>query len=416
MSAGRIRSRGPLSALLVMAAASTVGCVQLDRLSAVPAAETQQASVMGVANARYVLDDKPPAAMIAEFKRAYDREVAYQRRHGRGGPLPPAIYLAVSGGGDNGAFGAGLLVGWTERGNRPNFKAVTGISTGALTAPFAFLGPEYDPALTEVYTAIDANDVLAKRSMLAAVTDDAMADSRPLLAMISKYLNDEMVAKIAREYEKGRLLMVATTNLDAAKPVIWNIGAIASSGNPQSTELIRRILLASASIPGVFPPVMFDVDINGTAYQEMHGDGGAVAQTFLYPPTIAVVGFSPEIRARGRTAYLIRNGKLFEDWKQVERKTLSVAGRAVSTLIASNGVGDMYRIYSTTRRDRVGYNLAFIESDFTEPYKDPFDRDYMNALFNYAKAKGRAGYPWRKAPPGLSTPEAVSARTATLRQ
>jgi len=390
--------------MLIVVAVGLAGCAQLNRLSAVPAAGTKQATIPGIPNARYVLDEARPAELIAEVKRAYEREVAFQTRIGRVGPLPPANFLAISGGGDNGAFGAGLLVGWSERGTRPQFKAVTGTSTGALTAPFAFLGSQYDAALTDVFTGIDAKDIFEKRPILAAVADDAMTDSKPLYAMIAKYVDDDMVANIAHEYDRGRLLMVATTNLDAGKPVIWNIGAIAASKDPHSVELIRRVLLASASIPGVFPPVMFDVELDGQRHQEMHGDGGVVAQAFLYPPTIKLASFNPDVRVRARTAYIIRNGKTFDDWEQVERKTLSIASRAVSTLIVSNGVNDMYRIYQTTRRDGVGYNLALIDNDFSEPYKGPFDRDYMNRLFDYAKAKAKAkgGYPWRKTPPGGS--------------
>lgn len=375
------------------------GCAGIDRLSAVPAAETKIAAVYGIPNARYVLDDTARTELVAEFQRSYEREVAHARM--RRLPLPSAVYLALSGGGDNGAFGAGLLVGWTDRRTRPSFKAVTGISTGALSAPFAFLGSQYDPSLASVYTDTDLADVAVKRPIIAGLTSDALADSGPLLKMITHHLTDEMVASIGREYNSGRLLFIGTTNLDAARPVIWNIGAIAASGNPRGPELIRRVLLASASIPGIFPPVMLEVEMNGATFQEMHGDGGAVAQTFLYPPTVSLARMSARAPARRRTAYIIRNGKLFEDWKQVDRTTLSVAGRAVSTLIASNGVGDLYRIHAVTRRDGVGFNYALIEPDFTEPYKGPFDRGYMNALFAYGRAKGRSGKMWRSAPPGM---------------
>lgn len=184
--------------LLVVAVA---GCSSLDRLPAVPQAETKQATFLDLENARFVIDETLPKPLIEEFKRAYEREVAYYRGSG----LPPANYLAISGGGDNGAFGAGLLVGWSESGTRPVFKGVTGISTGALTAPFAFLGPEYDSALTGVYTQTDLHDVLTKRSVLAAVANDAMTDTAPLYQMISTFMDDAMMAAIAREYDKGRL-------------------------------------------------------------------------------------------------------------------------------------------------------------------------------------------------------------------
>ena len=396
------RSRAGTISTLFFVLACAAGCASLERLPAVPQVETKQATFLGIPNARYVLDETTPSGLIAEFRSAYEREVAYHRALGRRDALPAANYLAISGGGDNGAFGAGVLVGWSERGTRPVFKGVTGISTGALSAPFAFLGRDYDYALTNVFTTTDAADVFDKRPLLAAIADDGMTDTAPLYRMISSYVDDEMIGKIAQEYDKGRLLMIATTNLDAGRPVIWNIGAIAKSSHPLAKDSIRRILLASASIPGVFPPVMFDIELEGRKFQEMHGDGGATAQTFLYPPSISIRSLTVTTAPRSRTAYIIRNGKALEEWKETERKTLSIAGRAVSTLISSNGVGDMYRIYGTTKRDGVGFNLALIESDFQEPYKGPFDKEYMNKLFDYGREKAKLGNPWRKAPPGLA--------------
>ena len=337
--------------------------------------------------------------MIAEFRRQYAREAAYLNSVHR--PLPDSNYLAISGGGDNGAFGAGILVGWSEHGKRPMFKGVTGVSAGALLAPFAFVGPEYDPALTEIVTTIDQKNVFESRPIIAAIGSDAMADTTPLGNLIARYVDERVVANIAREYGRGRLLFIATTNLDAGQSVVWNIGAIAQSGRPDAIGLIRKILLASAAIPAMFPPVMFDVTYGGTAHQEMHVDGGAIAQAFLYPPSIAVSklgGIGPK---RARTAYIIRNGKLRVEAAQTERRTLSIATRAVSTLTASSGVGDLYRIYTTTKRDGVQFRLAFIEDDFKESHESEFDRAYMNRLFEYARAKARTGYPWRRAPPGL---------------
>jgi Patatin-like phospholipase len=398
--AGRaIARRMFFPSLLALAAGAIAGCASLERLPAVPEAQTKQALFLGLPNARFFIDGAPPTALVAEFKAAAARELAH--RHDVAGPAPRADILALSGGGDSGAFGAGLLVGWSERGTRPTFKGVTGVSTGALIAPFAFLGKAYDPALAKLYTGVTADDIFAARPFLAALSADAMADTAPLSRMIASYVTDELVAEIAGEYDKGRLLMIGTTDLDAGRPVIWNIGAIAKSGHPLAKESIRKILLASASIPGLFPPVMFDIEIDGRMFQEMHGDGGATAQTFLYPATISLRNV-PALPERARRVFIVRNGKALEDWQETERKTLAIAGRAVSTLIASNGIGDMYRIYTTSRRDGVDFNLAMIEPDFQEPYKGPFDQSYMTALFEYGRAKAKAGYPWRKVPPGLA--------------
>ena len=217
-----------------------------------------------------------------EFAAAADRQ---RQSHGlaANAPLPEVQLLAVSGGGENGAFGAGLLCGWSEQGTRPVFELVTGVSTGALTAPFAYLGSSYDPQLRAVYTELTSSSVFSKRDLTAALFDDALTDNSPLFKTISGYLNEEMLAALAKGYEDGRLLLIGTTDLDAQQPVIWNIGAIAKSGHPRALDTIRRILLASAAIPGAFPPTMFDVTLDGKPYQEMHVDGGAFAQAFLYP-------------------------------------------------------------------------------------------------------------------------------------
>jgi predicted acylesterase/phospholipase RssA len=330
---------------------------------------------------------------------SYKREAALAASQGR--RLPTANFLAISGGGENGAFGAGLLVGWTEAGTRPEFKLVTGISTGALTAPFAFLGPAYDQQLKAVYTTVDQDDVLKKRSVLAAVFDDALTDNSPLHNLVATYVTQDMLEAIAAENAKGRLLLIGTTNIDARRPVIWNIGKIAASGNPNALELVRKILVASAAIPGAFPPTMIDVEVDGESYQEMHVDGGASAQVFVYPPKLRLAELSAEVGAtRKRRLFVIRNSRLDPDWADTKRKTLSIAGRAISSLIQTQGVGDLYRIYATAQRDGVDFNLAFIPETFDVPLPEPFDRHYMNELFETGYSLGRAGYPWAKAPPG----------------
>jgi predicted acylesterase/phospholipase RssA len=388
------RMRAPMLIFIALAAG---GCTQLGRLAAVSAEDTGRASLLGISDARFLPSDT--TAMLTLGQRLYEREVRYFAALHR--PVPPEYLLAISGGGDNGAFGAGLLVGWSESGTRPAFKIVTGISTGALIAPFAFLGSEFDPVLAEMYTTIEQKDIFQRRPMLAGFASDALADSTPLRNLISKYLDARIVERIGGEYRHGRGLIVITTNLDAGVPVIWNIGAIAESGHPEAVGLIRKILLASASIPALFPPVMFDVTVNGVDHQELHVDGGASMQTFLYPATLRIGKIAAAGVPRKRIAYVMRNGRLAEDWNEVERSTLSIANRAVATLTTNSGVGDLYRMYALAKRDGVGFQLAFIDDDFAEPHPAEFDHGYMTKLFEYARAKARAGYPWRSAPPGF---------------
>jgi hypothetical protein len=377
-------------------------CSSFDRRGAVPPAERRDAAVLRIANARFFVDQ--PAAMAAEQELALNRE-AKSLGISRGGILPTAHLLSLSGGGDNGAFGAGLLVGWTAHGDRPKFKLVTGVSTGALIAPFAFLGPDYDSALTDVYTNINPSKVYEKRFLAtAALTEDALSDSTPLYETISHYVDETMLATIAAEYQKGRLLLIQTTDLDAGRPVLWNIGAIAASGDPKSLGLIRHVLLASASIPAAFPPVLFDVEANGKTYQEMHVDGGAVSQAFLVPPSLNTrdVLQRSGFQRKAVVAYIIRNGRLTAEWSDVDRLTLPIAEKAVSTLINYNGVGDLYRMYLVTQRAGATFNLAYIGDDFNAKHPEDFDQGYMRALYRFAYEKAVKGYPWDHSPPGFA--------------
>jgi predicted acylesterase/phospholipase RssA len=356
--------------------------------------------VLGIPNERFFpLYGTEP--LEAEVGAAADR-LRMAQGLAPGAPLPEVQLPAVSGGGKNGAFGAGVLNGWSDFGNRPVFELVTGVSTGALTAPFAYLGSSYDPQLRAVYTELDVSHVLKQRGLTAALWDDAMADNSPLFKTISQYLDDAMLAALAKRYEDGALLLIGTSDIDAQQPVNWNIGAIAKSGHPRALDTIRRILLSSAAIPGALPPTLFDVTVNGVAYQEMHVDGGAFAQTFLYPA--AVTRQRRQLMAQKKVvtpavAYIIRNGKLDARWASTERSTMGIASRAISTMIAASGVNDVIRIYTTTQRDGVDYNLAYIGPDFTQKLPAPFDQRYMRALYDYGYQRARHGYNWAKKPP-----------------
>ena len=383
------------------------GCATPPRQPAVPDQLQNQAQIPGLEKVRYRIGNPDDLAEMArEGLESVKREQADRTANGQSGPLPPATFLAISGGGDNGAFGAGLLNGWTVAGDRPTFKLVTGVSTGALTAPFAFAGPAYDATLKEVYTTISAKDILEPRSLLAALTSDAMADNHPLQKLISKYVDQALLDVIAAEYAKGRLLLVGTTDLDARRGIIWNLTRIAASRDPKALELFRTLMVASAAIPGAFPPSMIDVEVGGRPYQEMHVDGGATAQVFIYPPSLNIKDETREfgLKPRERRAYVIRNSRLDPEWAQVERSTMTIAGRAISSLIHTQGIGDLYRIYLTTQRDGVDFNLAFIPDSFNAPHTEDFDTEFMRKLFAVGYDLAAKGYPWQKKPPGFTSP------------
>lgn len=309
-------------------------------------------------------------------------------------------FLAISGGGSNGAFGAGLLVGWTASGKRPQFDAVTGVSTGSLIAPFAFLGPAYDRQLREVYTEISGKDIYRRKGLLSIIGGDSAVDDTPLRHLVARYVDDRLLADVAREHAKGRRLLVGTTNLDAERPVVWDMGAIASSREPNRRQLFCDILVASASIPGVFPPARLAVTADGRRYDEMHVDGGTTNQVFLFPSNFtardvnAMIGRSPK-----RTLYVIRNGKVAPEWSAVKPKITAIAAKSLASLIKTQGIGDLYRMYANAQRDRIAYNAIWVPASFELTEKEPFDPVYMKSLFNLGYRMGRDGIPWSKAPP-----------------
>ena len=376
------------------------------RHAAVPSELTAKAEIPGMPGVRYVGGgDMTELSRIAlESVRI---EQALLAKQGHKGPLPPSVFLAISGGGDNGAYAAGLLNGWTAAGTRPEFKLVTGISTGALIAPFAFLGPKYDATLKEVYTTISPKDVLVPRNVITGFLSDAMADNAPLWALTRKSVTADLLKEVAAEYAKGRFLLVATADLDARRGIIWDMGKIASHGPPEALNLFVSVMIASASIPAGFPPTMIDVEAGGKRYQEMHVDGGTMAQVFVYPASIRIGEAAAAIGVtRERKVYVIRNARLDPDWAQVERSTMSIAGRAIASLIHTQGIGDLYRIYSTAVRDGVDFNLTFIPASFNFPHKEEFDNAYMRALYDVGYDQGVKGIPWAKTPPGFTAPAA----------
>jgi predicted acylesterase/phospholipase RssA len=386
------------------------GCVSAPkRMEAVPAALTAKAEIPGMPGVRYVaFGDMSELSRVGV--EALKQEQDYLAKQGHKGPMPPAVYIAISGGGDNGAYTAGLMNGWTAAGTRPEFKIVTGISTGALIAPFAYLGPKYDATLKKVYTTISPKDVLEARGLITGFLSDAMADNAPLWNLTRQTVTEDLLKEIAAEYAKGRFLLIATADLDARRAIIWDMGKIASYGGPKALDLFISVMIASASIPGGFPPTMIDVEVDGKRYQEMHVDGGTMSQVFVYPASIRVneLALSTGV-SRERRLYVIRNARLDPDWANVERSTMSIAGRAVASLIHTQGIGDLYRIYATAQRDGVDFNLTFIPPTFNFPHKEEFDNDYMRKLYDVGYDFALKSLPWMKVPPGFGPPDTAAA-------
>lgn len=311
--------------------------------------------------------------------------------------------LAISGGGANGAYGAGFLKGWSKEGSRPLFKIITGVSTGAIIAPFAFLGKDYDDELETYYTTMSTSDVMRSKGFLGPLFGDSFASNAPLAKKIAEMATKENLEKIAAEHRRGRRLFVGTANLDAQRFVVWDMGAIASRGD---VELFRRVVLASAAIPMVFPPSVFKVAVDGKVYDELHADGGTMTQVFSVYKLLdgmqdaaKSVGLDPS-KIRGRL-YIIRNGYMSTQYKKVKTDLQSLAQRAFDTIIDAQGVGDAYRLYVYMEKRGNDYNLAFIPPDFKSEAKEMFDPKDMRRLFDRGYEDAAGGYKWHKMPPGL---------------
>ena len=320
-------------------------------------------------------------------------------------------HLALSGGGANGAFGAGFLNGWSSSGSRPAFKIVTGVSTGALMAPFAFLGPSYDAALREFYTTTSSRDIFILGSMFRlaqrALFDEALADTGPLATLIERHVDAELMQRVAEAHDRGRRLYIGTVNLDSLRFVVWNMGLIAKTGRPEALTLFRKVMLASASIPIVFPPVFFDVEINGQRFDEMHVDGAVGARVFynegLFSPGI--------IRDRGRHGdatgrediFVIHNGQLFPAPRPTRRTVLGITTRVLDATGRSAVIGDLFRIYSIARREEATFHWVTIPDGIEMAGEEVFDPSSMTALFDIGYRSAAAGAPWATIPPGLHT-------------
>ncbi|MGI9237541.1 MAG: patatin-like phospholipase family protein, partial [Woeseiaceae bacterium] len=381
-----------------------VGCAAVQVRSPVPSELVGEAEIPGIPKARF-WGDEWPRWLADRLTTITDSEAREQL-----GVLfdAPHNYLAISGGGANGAFGAGLLAGWTESGKRPEFTVVTGISTGALTAPFAYLGSEYDDVLKEVYTTISTKDIAVRKrpSILSLFRKEAVSDTAPLRALIEETINAEVIAAIAEEYRsEGRTLFIGTVNLDSARSVIWNIGEIANSDYPRRHALIHDILQASSAFPIAFPPVMIPVSVGTETYDEMHVDGGAGMQVFMYPAAVDFRQMTERLKVHGQPkVYVIRNANLNLDYAGVQRTMIPIAQRSISSLIRTQGIGDLYQIHSLCMRDGNEFNLAYIPADFKEEPSEAFDPVYMKALFERGFEMGKNGYDWKDSPPGYRLP------------
>ncbi|MDD5436770.1 MAG: patatin-like phospholipase family protein [Candidatus Omnitrophica bacterium] len=353
---------------------------------AVPEELVYKADIPGMKNIRFIFNP-------LKMKRTRLRKEIYESCFSRAAfPHRQINILTISGGGANGAYAAGILCGWTEK-NRPQFDIVTGVSTGALIAPAAFLGPSYDKVIRGIYTNISNADIV-KQNLINFFLEGrpSLFDTQPLRGVLKRTVTGEVLAEVAREHAKGRRLYIVTTNLDAKRLVIWDMGAIASAGTPEALELFRNVMLASASIPVAFPPVMFEVEAGGRLYSEMHVDGSVTTQvcgSFLIPER-------NELRGKTTSVYTIMNGKIADVPEEVPYKIWNIASAAFSTLITWQSYAEIYRLAVLAKYEKIHFYFTFIPYEFNESRNGEFDLLYMRKLFYRGYRAAVAGGHWMK--------------------
>ena len=365
-----------MAALLILA-----GCGSLPRMP-YTAADATSPRVLDLSELRRYADE--PASKFLNTQVKF-----------RTGPLS---YLALSGGGADGAYGAGILNGWTASGTRPEFSVVSGVSTGALIAPFAFLGPAYDEILREVYTSGIAESLLDTPSVVRALFGPGLFGNARLRELVARYVGQDMLAAIAAEAAKGRKLLIVTTNLDTQRTVIWDMGRIAAIATPQALGLFRDVMAASASIPVVFPPMLIEAEANGHRFQEMHVDGGVTAPVLTLPEAFLLRN-GPLTRGLRINIYVLINDKVERDFLLVPNSTIDIAARASASVEKTQTRSILYETYNFARRNNLGFNLTYIDKALPSPRSSGFETSYMRSLFQYGYDKAKIGNFWAKAPP-----------------
>ncbi|WP_010429586.1 patatin-like phospholipase family protein [Vibrio cyclitrophicus] len=305
--------------------------------------------------------------------------------------------LALSGGGANGAFGAGILIGLEESGQLKDYSIVTGISAGALMAPFVFIGGDAFSKMKEVMLNINDKSVLGKKNFLNTVFKDAFTDGEHLYQFIAEAFPEPMIEQIATQHRSGKRLFIGTTHFDSGELVIWNVGAIANSEMPNKSELIYKVLAASASIPGVFPPQFINVEHEGVIFEELHVDGGLATQVFFNPSNFDYQQISDSLGLETSPQLdIIRNGSLKAPYHSLRDKGLDLVAKSVSSLTLAQTRGDLYRMKYICEINNIDMQFTYMEQDFSyaKRTKDMFDEHYLLTIYKYGYHKATRGKPW----------------------
>ena len=263
---------------LLLASLLLPACINLPR-QPVPKERIEEVEILGIPYVRSWGDEASPA-----MTKVIGASIELQRRclaAKRVITLGDIHMLAMSGGESDGVFGAGYLNGWTADGTRPKFGTVTGISTGAFIAPFAFLGSDYDAFLSYVYTSVSTKDIFAQRGLLSGLFSDVMAKIDPLCQLLGKCIDRPFLGRAVADCAIDRIRIIGVTNMHTQRPVNWSMAKIACSNHLETLDLFREVLMAAPFIPAIFSLVIFDVELDGKKYDKLHVDGGVTSQGFI---------------------------------------------------------------------------------------------------------------------------------------
>ncbi|MBS9893659.1 MULTISPECIES: patatin-like phospholipase family protein [Vibrio] len=305
--------------------------------------------------------------------------------------------LALSGGGVNGAYGAGVLMGLQEKGELKDYAIITGVSAGALIAPFVFIGGDAMPKMKEVMLNINDKNILGKKNFLNTLFKDAFTDGESLYDFIADAYPEPMIEAMAQQHRNGKRLFIGSTHFDSGELVIWNIGAIANSDLADKSELIYKVLAASASIPGVFPPQFIDVEHDGETLEELHVDGGLAAQVFFNPSNFNYQQISDALGLeKAPQLDVIRNGALKAPYRPLKDKGLDLVSKSVSSLTLAQTRGDLYRMKYISEINDIEMQFTYIDQDFryAKVTKDMFDHRYLLTIYEYGFKKATQGQLW----------------------
>jgi predicted acylesterase/phospholipase RssA len=299
--------------------------------------------------------------------------------------------LVLSGGGAGGAFGAGALVGLSRRQERPHYDLVTGVSTGALIAPFAFLGSEWDSQLTEAFTNGQGEQMSVHG--LLALPLGASRRSAALTALVDRYVTPDLIRAVAREAGNGRLLWVATTDLDKEETVIWDLGAIAMRGGEPARKLFRDVVVASASIPGVFEPVLIHVQLGGRLYDEMHVDGNVSASLFI-APAAAYFALLDQRSLNGARVYVLINGQIIDAPETTPFKLRPIVARTFSVALKHMSRAQVVAVDQFAEKYRMSVQSTYLPFDYPKYSSADFRASTMRPLFQYGVRCAQSGRLW----------------------